>query len=267
MWIKELFNGRKPVIGMVHLDALPGTARYNEKEGLSGVIRNAKLDYDSLVKGGIDGVIFCNENDKPYCREAGPEIIAAMTAVVSTVTYGCRTVPFGVDIQWDVKASLAIASVTGASFIRGIACGTFCGDLGVFYSDTEAIMKYRRTIGAEEIKVLTNLMPEFSITMDARPINLVAQTVLKSSLVDGICVSGVMAGVAAPYTQLKEIKDVVGDFTVLANTGVNFDTVGTILDIADACVVATCLKVDGKSHERIDQAQVQKFMEFRNLKI
>ncbi|MCL2368511.1 MAG: BtpA/SgcQ family protein [Oscillospiraceae bacterium] len=264
MWIKELFDGRKPVIGMVHLDALPGTAMYDSGEGLEGIIRKARLDYDSLTEGGIDGVIFCNENDKPYCKKAGAETVASMTGVISAVTLGRETVPFGVDIQWDVPAALAVAMATGAAFVRGIACGTFCGDLGIFCPDTEGIMKYRKAMGAEQIRILTNLMPEFSCTMDTRPITLVAQTVPKSTLVDGICVSGVMAGKAAPYDQLTEIKETVGDFPVIANTGVNFDTVGRILKIADACVVATCLKVDGKSFERIDRARVQKLMEIRN---
>jgi len=263
MWINELFHGCKPVIGMVHLEALPGTVLYDSGEGLEGVIRKARLDYDSLTEGGIDGVIFCNENDKPYCKKAGCEIVASMTAIISAVTQGRRKVPFGVDVQWDVCASLAVGLASGAGFVRGIACGTFCGDLGIFCADTEAIVKYRKAIGAQHIRILTNLMPEFSCTMDNRPVSLVAQTVRKSTLLDGICVSGVMAGEAAPYHQLIDIKEAVDDFPVVANTGVSFDTVGSILKIADACVVATCLKTDGKSGGRIDKTRVQRLMEKR----
>jgi len=56
----------------------------------------------------------------------------------------------------------------------------------------------------------------------------------------------------------------VGDFPVIANTGVNFETIGSILEIADACIIATSLKVQGKPGERIDKNRVIKMMEAVN---
>ena len=260
MWIDSLFNRPKPIIGMVHLDCLPGTAGYDAAAGLGKVIDNAKADYENLVSGGIGGVIFCNENDKPYLINLGKEAVAAMTAVVLSVVPGDPAVPFGIDMQWDPFASLAVAAATGANFIRGITCGTFCGDLGFLTPDTAGIIKYRRDIGAGHVRIITNLMPEFSHSMDPRPASLVAQTVIKSAAVDAIAVSGVMAGQAAPYEQLREIKGATGQFPVVANTGVSFDTVASILEIADACVVATCLKENGVSECRIDKERVKRLI-------
>ena len=264
MWIDEVFGDRKPVIGMVHIQALPGTACYRGDHDLSRIVAQVSEDYNNLVNGGIDSVIFCNEFDKPYSRHVEPHIVAVMTTIIDRVLEHGRRVPFGVDIQWDAKAALAIAMATGADFIRGIVCGTFCGDLGLFTPDAEEIINYKHKIGANHIKVLTNLSPEFSATLDNRPLTLRAQTVIKSCLVDGLCVSGAMAGGIAPYEELNQVKQAVGDFAVIANTGVNFDNVGEILKIADACCVATCLKVDGQSGNPIDRENVERFMDCVN---
>lgn len=261
MWINEVFGDRKPVIGMVHIQALPGTACCHGGHDLNDIIRQVREDYNNLITGGIDSVIFCNEFDKPYSRRVEPHIVAAMTTIIDKVLEGSRRVPYGVDIQWDPRAALAVALATGADFIRGIICGTFCGDLGLFTPDAEKTINYRYKIGANHIKILTNLSPEFSATLDNRPLALRAQTVIKSCLVDGLCVSGAMAGGIAPYEELKEVKKAVGDFAVIANTGVNFDNVGEILSIADACCVATCLKVDGQSGNPIDGDNVRRFMD------
>ena len=183
MWTEELFGSEKPVIGMVHIQALPGTVLYNEQAGLETAAANARRDYVSLVEGGISGVIFCNEFDKPYSTCVEPHITAAMTHVIEEALRGVKRVPFGVDVQWDPRAALAIARATGASFIRGIVCGTYCGDYGVLMPDTEGILAYRRRIGAQSVRILTNLVPEFSSSLDGRGLCLRARTAVKSSLV------------------------------------------------------------------------------------
>ena len=192
MWLEEAFAHPKPIIGMVHLDSLPGSAGYAAEHGLNRIIHHAREDYEALVNSGIDGVIFCNENDKPYAKSMPKETVAAMTAVVLGAIQGMKTVPFGIDMQWDPFASLAIAGATGAAFIRGIVCGTYCGDLGLLTPDTAGIIQYRRALGAEHVRIITNLMPEFSYSLDRRPVTLVSQTVTKSAGVDGICISGVI---------------------------------------------------------------------------
>lgn len=259
-WLTEIFGEKKPVIGLVHIRALPGTICFQKETGLSDVVARARQDYDSLVSGGIDSVVFCNEFDKPYSKCVGPHIVASMTAIINKVLEGNRIVPFGVDVQWDPKAALAIAMATGGSYIRGIVCGAYCGDLGLLIPNPEEIAQYRNQIGAGNVKILTNLLPEFSAALDSRPLTLRAQTAIKSSLVDGLCVSGFMAGGDAPYEQLIDVKKAVGDFPVVANTGVKFDNVRRILEIADACCVATCLKVDGNANNPIDVNNVRKMM-------
>lgn len=120
MWTDDLFGNQKPVIGMVHIQALPGTVLYDGKAGLESVLANARQDYESLAEGGISGVIFCNEFDKPYSMGAESHIVASMTHIIDEVRRGAKDIPFGVDIQWDPKAALAVARATGASFIRGM---------------------------------------------------------------------------------------------------------------------------------------------------
>lgn len=263
MWTEQIFSRKRPAIAMVHLDALPGTVLYNEASGLGHIIENAAHDYAALSENGIDGVIFCNENDKPYTKSAGPELIASMTAVVLEVMRRAeRVIPFGIDVQWDPIAAIAVAKATGAGFIRGILCGTFCGDLGLLTPDPLEIAAYRKRIGADDVKLLTNLSPEFSYSIDQRDVTLRAQTVIKSSLIDGLCVSGAMAGGEAPLRQLREIKAAVANtrIPVFANTGVNHENVSEILSIADGCITATCLKKGKLAANRIDPQNVRDFV-------
>ena len=134
MWIDEVFGDRKPVIGMVHIQALPGTACYRGDHDLSRIVAQVSEDYNNLVNGGIDSVIFCNEFDKPYSRHVEPHIVAVMTTIIDRVLEHGRRVPFGVDIQWDAKAALAIAMATGGRFYPGDCLWNLLRGFGIVYT-------------------------------------------------------------------------------------------------------------------------------------
>ena len=259
-WIKKTFNTNKVIIGLIHLRAFPGTANYKKECSVEEIINQAKKDYKSLVDGGIDAVVFCDEYDKPYFKQAMPHNIAIMTRVVTSVIAGEKKIPFGIDMQWDPKASIAIAKATGASFIRGIVVGTYCGDYGMYSVDVEDLMNYKHRIGADDIKIFTNLCPEFSYSLDNRPLKLRAQTAFKSSLVDGVLISGTMAGNGVAVESLTEVKKAVKGNCIMANTGVNFDTIKDILKVVDGCYGATCIKEDGISENSIDVNRVKKLV-------
>ena len=96
----------------------------------------------------MDGVLFCNEADYPYQLEVGPEIAAAMAAVIGRLRARRSRVPFGVNLLWDPMASLAVARATGAAFIREVLTGVYESDLGIMRPDIGEIAAYRTTIGA-----------------------------------------------------------------------------------------------------------------------
>src|SRR4051812_33973077 len=77
-WLAATFGVAKPVIGMIHLPPLPGTALYDDVAGVAGIIASARRDAEALQAGGIDAVMFGNEGDRPYRTRVGPETIATM---------------------------------------------------------------------------------------------------------------------------------------------------------------------------------------------
>lgn len=55
-FLSELFGTEKPIIGLVHIQALPGDPFY-KGEGMDAVIQRAKADLEALQNGGVDGVL------------------------------------------------------------------------------------------------------------------------------------------------------------------------------------------------------------------
>jgi len=94
-------TGTKPVIAMAHLPALPGAPLHDAASGMRGVVDAVARDLEILLAEGVDAVMFCNENDRPYRLDASLADAAAMTRVVTELAPRDR--PFGVDYLWDAR--------------------------------------------------------------------------------------------------------------------------------------------------------------------
>jgi membrane complex biogenesis BtpA family protein len=207
----------------------------------------------------VDGLLFCNEADLPYQLAVGPEIPAAMAAVIGELRSQVR-VPFGVNILWDPRASLALARATGASFIREVLTGVYESDLGMMAPDLGDIAAYRDAIGATDVALFDNILPEFASAIGSRGIADRARGAVFLG-VDAVLISGPAAGVPFAMSDLVAAKEAVPEATVVANTGVRADTIGSILDVADAVIVGTSLKVDGFIWNAVDPARAQALMD------
>lgn len=258
--LKDLFGVDKPVIGMVHLLPLPGTPLYDESKGISGIIEAVYQDVLALQQGGVDAVLFGNEGDRPYRICAGPETVAVITRVITEMR-SKLSVPFGVDVLWDPKASIAVAKATGACFVREVFTNVYAGDLGLWITNCAEVLRYRRLIDAENVKLFFNINAEFVAPLAPRPLFTVVKSVIFSSLPDAICISGPMTGQEANLSDLREAKESAGDIPVVANTGVKLDNVEAILEIADGCIVGTAFKCEGITWNPVDVRRVQSFMD------
>lgn len=258
--LDDFFHVPKPVIAMVHLPPLPGTPLYDESRGVEGILESVRHDIHVLLEGGVDGLLFCNEGDRPYALQADFEAIAVMARVITETAPRDR--PFGVDFLWDPKAPLAIALATGAAFVREVFTGVYESDMGLWNTNPAAMLRYRRNIGASHVKVFYNITPEFASPIGRRSVGQVARSAVVSSLADALLVSGPMAGAEPDLNHLREAKEATdGQVPVLLNTGARAENIRQFLNVADGVIVGSGLKVDGYTWNPVDPARVKAFME------
>jgi len=249
----------KPVIGMAHFRPLPGTPLYDAEAGVAGIVEALAADVARLLDGGVDGILFCNEGDRPYALQADFEAVAVMARAITELAPRDR--PFGVDFLWDAKAPLAMALATGAAFVREVFTGVYESDMGLWNTDAAAMLRYRRSIGAESVRVFYNVTPEFASPLGSRTAGERAQSAVVSSLADAILVSGPRAGAGPDPALLREVKTAVGpEVPVLLNTGARADSIGALLQVADGVIVGSSLKVDGYTWNPVEEARVRAFM-------
>ena len=77
-FMASMFGTEKPVIGMLHLQPLPGDPLYYPGGSVSRVIDAAKRDLEALQSGGVDGTLITNELSMPYEQHVSAVTLAAM---------------------------------------------------------------------------------------------------------------------------------------------------------------------------------------------
>lgn len=252
----NIFSTTKPVIGMVHFGALPGSPLYDPELDLLAAARKELM---ALQDAGFDAVMFGNENDRPYEFEVDTASTATMAAIIGQLKPEI-SVPFGVNVLWDPMASIALGVATGAHFVREIFSGVYASDMGMWTADAGKAMRYRNRLGRSDMALLYNISAEFAHSLDTRSLPDRARSAVFSSIPDAILVSGWITGEAAPLSDLSAVKAALPDVPVLANTGVRHDTVSEVLQVSDGCIVGSSLKIDGDTWNPIDTERARNFM-------
>lgn len=259
--VDKIFQGkRKTLIAMAHVPPLPGTPLFDASSGVQGLIDQVKSDTEKLLEAGFDGILFCNEGDRPYTLQAGLEAAAVMTRVVTECKP--REIPFGVDYLWDANAALAIAVATDAHFMREVITGTWESDMGLWQPDAAKLLRNRRNFGREDLAIFANITPEFASAIGQRTPAQIAKSTYVSSLPDLILVSGPMAGAEPDVSTLKSVREILpNQIKVFLNTGAKSTTIAKFLPHADGCIVGSDLKRDGYTWNEVDFERAKRFVE------
>lgn len=253
----RLLERDKPLIGMVHLPALPGTpfaTGMSRKEMLSFALR----DRDALLDAGFDFISFSNEGDRPYITDVPKETVALITWLIAGLTRDLDT-PFGCGVLIDPRASLAVAHAVGASFIR-VSYGVTAGPFGLLIEQPGEILRFRHEIGADDIQLFVNLSPHFSTTLDTRPLVERAKSYHSLTEADAIQIHGAGAGSPPDLAEVAAVKDALSDVPVIVASGVTEETVQAALAVSDGVIVGTSLKRDGKIFEPVDPQRAAGFV-------
>ena len=250
--IDLLFGVKRALIGVVHLHALPGTpANKLELAAIASIAVNEARLYRNA---GFHAVLIENTHDRPYLKASvGPEIVAAMSVVGAEVRRSVE-LPLGIQILAGANSSaVAVALSCGASFVR-VEGFVFAhvADEGLIESSAGALLRYRRAIGADHIRVFADVKKKHSahaITADVD----IAETARAAEffLVDGVIVSGLATGQPAEPNEVAAVARAVSVPT-LVGSGITAENIRRFPD-ADAFIVGSSIKQDGLWSNPIDQ--------------
>ncbi|NOH02720.1 MAG: BtpA/SgcQ family protein [Chloroflexi bacterium] len=258
-WVKELFGVEKPVIGMCHMQAMPGDPQYDAVKGMAWVYEQARADMLALQEGGVDAILFSNEFSLPYLTKVETITAACMASVIGELKREIK-IPYGVNVLWDPRASIDLAMATGAQFVREIFTGVYASDFGLWNTNAGEVIRHQHAIGAQHVRLFFNIVPEAAAYLGNRPVTDIARSTVFNNRPDALCVSGLTAGAETSAQTLKLVKDVVPDTPVFANTGVRLDNVEEQLRAADGAVIGTTFKQEGNTWNAIDLQRVRTLM-------
>ena len=249
----------KTIIGMVHCLPLPGTPGFDGD--YQGIIRRAVEDAVTLEKAGVDAVIVENMGDTPFKAMLNTAQVAALSAAAAAVKDAIR-IPVGIDAAFnDCKASLAIAGITGAQFIRvPVFVDTVLFTDGVIAPCARECVEYRKQLGLEHVRILADvqvkhahmLLPHITGEQSARE--------AEANGADGIIVTGSEIGVETPIDMIARVKKVV-HLPVFAGSGVKASNIGEQMHVADGGIIGSSLKKDGILTNPIDYELVREVMQ------
>lgn len=254
-----------PVIGMVHVRALPGSPRSSLT--MDEIVSVACEEARTYERAKLDGIMIENMHDVPWLRpeEFGAETIASMAIVASAIRREFPSIPIGIQVlSSGNKQALGIAKVAGLNFIRAEGwVFAHIGDEGYTESCAAAITRYRRHLLAEDILIFTDVKKKHSshaVTSDVSIATSAEAAELFCS--DGIVVTGASTGTAASLEDLRDVQVTVS-IPVLVGSGVTLENVDKYHS-ANGLIIGSHFKQNGHWANDIDLTRVEKFMDCVN---
>ncbi len=258
--------GAKPVIGMLHLAALPGSPRFG---GDVAAIREAALtDAETLAAAGVHGLMMENFGDVPFHPGRVPVTVAAhMTAVAVEVRRRFPQLPLGINVlRNDGRTALAVAHAAGADFVRvNVLCGARLADQGILQGIAHDLLRDRAELGAQRIRVFADVDVKHSAPLADRPLADEVDDTIDRGLADALVVSGAGTGKPTDLGKVKAVKAAAravgtGLTPVFLGSGVTADTVEQFLPFADGFIVGTAFKQGGIAANPVDAGRVRDLM-------
>jgi membrane complex biogenesis BtpA family protein len=258
---------RGSIIGMVHLLPLPGVPGAS---GMSALLDRALSDVDSLLAGGVDGLLIENMHDFPCVRERemGPEVAATLAVVGGEIRRRVGPeLPIGIQVLFAAnRTAVAVAAAAGLNFIRaeGWTYGHL-SDKGWVEASAGAVVRYRKQIEAEQIALWADVKKKHAshaITADLSLAEQVENIALHRA--DGVIITGSTTG-EAPTGEDVQAAEAASPLPVVLGSGVTAQNISRYQNHWHAVIVGSSLKESGDWRRPVDRERVRQLVEARDV--
>ena len=253
-------NVPKPVIGMIHLPALPGSPGY--RGDVTSIREHILCDARLLRDGGVHGLMLENFGDVPFFADSVPtHTVTHMTALAQAVKDEVD-LPLGINVlRNDGMSALAVAHAVGAEYIRvNVLSGACLTDQGVITGKAAELMRYRQQIGADTIKVLADVRVKHAAPLADRPLNEEVDELVQRAAAEGVIVSGIGTGHPTDPQLVRQVKELAPDTPVFIGSGATPETLKALSPHADGFIVGSYFKAGGQLDQPVDPARVKAFL-------
>lgn len=241
---RQLFGAPRALIGMVHVGALPGTpaAHHSVERLMQHAVAEARIYRDA----GFSAVAVENMHDRPYLKgNIGPEVTAAM-AVIGREIKRETGLPLGIQVLAAAnREAMAVAHACGAEFVR-VEGFVFAhvADEGIIQSSAADLLRYRRAIGAERVRVFADIKKKHSAHAMTADVSL-AETARAAEffMADGIVVTGTATGSPAEAADVAAASGACR-LPVLVASGLTPENLAAYAQ-ADGFIVGSSVKQGG----------------------
>jgi uncharacterized protein len=261
---KNIKQIERPIIGMVHIAALPGSVYFDGS--YKNVCDRAVNEATIIAESGFDAVLIQNTGDVPTSHEGDEAVVAFMTAIGLKIKEKCQ-IPVGINVLMNgSKAALAIAKAIDADFVRiKVAVGAVVSSTGILNADPHGFLKFKRDISAESITIFADLYDRTSSPVGNMPIEVLADLAIRHGGADGLILSGF--NYQDTLDRLITVRQAIKDAYLIAGGFVNDDNLETFFNVSNAVIVGSSIKTGGHFLDPLDpqktQAMVNQAMKLR----
>ena len=249
------------VYGVVHLKSLPGSS--GNYLTLDEIIELAQEDVNSLLFGGVDGLIIENFGDIPFTKDdVSKRTIASFTKVVENIEYD-RDVKVGINVlRNDGIAALSIAEATNADFVRINVLNNVMmfTDQGIIEGKANEIAKFKNTLN-KDIDIYADVFVKHAVPPEGSKIENHTEELIERAGADVVIVTGDGTGHQIDIEDLSKVRDIVPQGRLAIGSGVNEENIDDYVGLADILIVGTSFKVDQDVSKRVDQRSVEQLIQ------
>jgi membrane complex biogenesis BtpA family protein len=181
-------------------------------------------------------------------------------AVVGAEIRRATKLPLGIQVLAGANSSaLAVAHACGADFIR-VEGFVFAhvADEGVIESSAGALLRFRRAIGADRVRVFADIKKKHSAHAITADVDIVETAKAAEFFqADGVIVSGISTGQPADANEVGDISKAV-KIATLIGSGITPENIHNYA--ADAFIVGSSVKRDGVWSSPLDEGRVRQLV-------
>lgn len=245
----------KTLTAMIHLPPLPGSVNY-DRESVKDMCKRAASEAEILQAAGFSEIMVQNTHDRPSVLIPPTATTTAMAVITAAIrdSFDGR---LGVNVHKnDAEGALAIAYASGAAFVRiKVLVGAVIGPEGVINGVSETAQRVRADLDPTT-EIWADLYELTSWPITPTSIENLTDLATRFGGADKVIVTNptveesLEAVAAARHASARPI--LIGGRTDESN-------IARALAGSDGVIVGSCLRVDGRTSEPLDQAAIERF--------